>query len=92
MLQKQKDMHTLQEKNQNDLWMFLSIRSSDEKKDKSGEKAQENQNGEHEAPGKNPKLVQLEINRGTAVWRLSHTGSNIKLDVFGEVQYEVVLH
>ncbi|XP_034068790.1 LOW QUALITY PROTEIN: rho guanine nucleotide exchange factor 33 [Gymnodraco acuticeps] len=42
-------------------------KSSDEKKDKSGEKTQENLNGEHEAPGKNPKLVHLEINRGTAV-------------------------
>ncbi|TDH01548.1 hypothetical protein EPR50_G00181020 [Perca flavescens] len=43
-------------------------KSSDEKKEKGGEKTPENQNnGEHETPGKNPKLVQLEINRGTAV-------------------------
>ncbi|KAA8583542.1 rho guanine nucleotide exchange factor 33 [Etheostoma spectabile] len=43
-------------------------KSSDEKKEKGGEKTQENQNnGEHETPGKNPKLVQLETNRGTAV-------------------------
>ncbi|KAF3841829.1 hypothetical protein F7725_023780 [Dissostichus mawsoni] len=31
------------------------LQSSDEKKDKSGEKAQENQNGEHEALGKKPQ-------------------------------------
>ncbi|XP_041804093.1 rho guanine nucleotide exchange factor 33 [Chelmon rostratus] len=43
-------------------------KSSDEKKEKGGEKTTENQNnGEHDAPGKNPKLVHLEINRGTAV-------------------------
>ncbi|KAM6997108.1 rho guanine nucleotide exchange factor 33 [Tautogolabrus adspersus] len=41
-------------------------KSGDEKK--GGEKAPENQNnGEHETPGKNPKQVHLEINRGTAV-------------------------
>ncbi|XP_076599547.1 rho guanine nucleotide exchange factor 33 isoform X1 [Chaetodon auriga] len=43
-------------------------KSGDEKKEKGGEKTTENQNnGEHETPGKNPKLVHLEINRGTAV-------------------------
>ncbi|XP_018517182.1 LOW QUALITY PROTEIN: rho guanine nucleotide exchange factor 33 [Lates calcarifer] len=42
-------------------------KSSDEKKDKGGEKTPENQNSEHETSGKNPKLVHLEINRGTAV-------------------------
>nr|XP_046258918.1 rho guanine nucleotide exchange factor 33 [Scatophagus argus] len=43
-------------------------KSGDEKKEKGGEKTPENQNtGEHETPGKNPKLVHLEINRGTAV-------------------------
>lgn len=47
--------------------LFLSNRSSDEKKDKGGEKTPENQNSEHETSGKNPKLVHLEINRGTAV-------------------------
>lgn len=44
----------------------FSYRSGDEKKDKAGEKSPEN-NSEPETPGKNPKLVQLEINRGTAV-------------------------
>ncbi|XP_040905220.1 rho guanine nucleotide exchange factor 33 [Toxotes jaculatrix] len=43
-------------------------KSGDEKKEKGGEKTSENQNnGEHETLGKNPKLVHLEINRGTAV-------------------------
>ncbi|XP_026165296.1 rho guanine nucleotide exchange factor 33 isoform X2 [Mastacembelus armatus] len=43
-------------------------KSSDEKKDKGGEKTPENQNNsEHETSGKNPKLAHLEINRGTAV-------------------------
>ncbi|XP_044070879.1 rho guanine nucleotide exchange factor 33 isoform X2 [Siniperca chuatsi] len=43
-------------------------KSGDEKKEKGGEKAPEiPNNGEHETPGKNPKLVHLEINRGTAV-------------------------
>ncbi|XP_069394860.1 rho guanine nucleotide exchange factor 33 isoform X1 [Paralichthys olivaceus] len=43
-------------------------KSSDEKKDKGGEKTPENQNaGDHETSGKNSKLVHLEINRGTAV-------------------------
>uniref|UniRef100_A0A8D3E8M7 DH domain-containing protein n=2 Tax=Scophthalmus maximus TaxID=52904 RepID=A0A8D3E8M7_SCOMX len=43
-------------------------KSGDEKKDKAGEKTPENQNGgEHDTPGKNPRLVHLEINRGTAV-------------------------
>ncbi|XP_041645860.1 rho guanine nucleotide exchange factor 33 isoform X3 [Cheilinus undulatus] len=43
-------------------------KSSDEKKDKGGEKTPENQNsGEHETPGKTPKLAHLDINRGTAV-------------------------
>ncbi|XP_072246434.1 uncharacterized protein arhgef33 [Leuresthes tenuis] len=43
-------------------------KSGDEKKDKGGDKTPEIQNnGENETPGKNPKLVHLEINRGTAV-------------------------
>ncbi|XP_014184678.1 rho guanine nucleotide exchange factor 33 isoform X2 [Haplochromis burtoni] len=43
-------------------------KTSDEKKEKGGEKTPESQNnGEYESPGKNPKLVQLEMNRGTAV-------------------------
>ncbi|CAJ1066713.1 rho guanine nucleotide exchange factor 33 [Xyrichtys novacula] len=43
-------------------------KSGDEKKDKGGDKTPENQNhSEPETPGKNPKLVHLEINRGTAV-------------------------
>lgn len=43
-------------------------KTGDEKKEKGGEKTPENQNnGEYETPGKNPKLVQLEMNRGTAV-------------------------
>ncbi|XP_038593836.1 rho guanine nucleotide exchange factor 33 isoform X3 [Micropterus salmoides] len=43
-------------------------KGGDEKKEKGGEKTPENQNnGEHESPGKTPKLVHLEINRGTAV-------------------------
>ncbi|XP_074503264.1 rho guanine nucleotide exchange factor 33 [Sebastes fasciatus] len=43
-------------------------KSGDEKKEKGGEKSAENQNnGEHETPGKNTKLVHVEINRGTAV-------------------------
>ncbi|XP_034538200.1 rho guanine nucleotide exchange factor 33 [Notolabrus celidotus] len=43
-------------------------KSSDEKKDKGGEKSVDNQNNsEPETSGKNPKLVHLEINRGTAV-------------------------
>lgn len=47
---------------------FLSHRSGDEKKEKGGEKTPENQNNcEHDTPGKNPKLAHLEINRGTAV-------------------------
>ncbi|XP_029305830.1 rho guanine nucleotide exchange factor 33 isoform X1 [Cottoperca gobio] len=41
-------------------------KSSDEKKEK-GEKTENQNNGEHETPGKNPKLVHLEVNRGTAV-------------------------
>ncbi|KAM9345415.1 rho guanine nucleotide exchange factor 33 [Symphorus nematophorus] len=43
-------------------------KSGDEKKEKGEEKTPENQNNsEHETPGKNSKLVHLEINRGTAV-------------------------
>ncbi|XP_026209408.1 rho guanine nucleotide exchange factor 33 isoform X2 [Anabas testudineus] len=43
-------------------------KSSDEKKEKGAEKTSENQsNSEHETSGKNPKLVHVEINRGTAV-------------------------
>ncbi|XP_035519613.1 rho guanine nucleotide exchange factor 33 [Morone saxatilis] len=42
-------------------------KSGDEKKEKGGEKTAENQNGEQETSGKNPKLVHVEINRGTAV-------------------------
>ncbi|KAK9541166.1 hypothetical protein VZT92_001231 [Zoarces viviparus] len=43
-------------------------KSSDEKREKGGEKTPEKQNnGEHETPGRNPKLAHLEINRGTAV-------------------------
>ncbi|XP_047458153.1 rho guanine nucleotide exchange factor 33 isoform X2 [Mugil cephalus] len=43
-------------------------KSGDEKKEKGSEKTSENQNNsEHETPGKNSKLVPLEINRGTAV-------------------------
>ncbi|KAM7385320.1 hypothetical protein PAMP_001408 [Pampus punctatissimus] len=43
-------------------------KSGDEKKEKGGEKPPENQNnGDHDMSGKNPKLVHLEINRGTAV-------------------------
>ncbi|KAG7228486.1 hypothetical protein INR49_007659 [Caranx melampygus] len=43
-------------------------KSSDEKKEKGGEKTPESQNNiEQETSGKNPKLVHLEINRGTAV-------------------------
>ncbi|XP_023271493.1 rho guanine nucleotide exchange factor 33 isoform X1 [Seriola lalandi dorsalis] len=43
-------------------------KSSDEKKEKGGEKTPENHNNsEHDTSGKNPKLVHLEINRGTAV-------------------------
>ncbi|XP_068184361.1 rho guanine nucleotide exchange factor 33 isoform X2 [Antennarius striatus] len=43
-------------------------KGSDEKKEKGGEKTPENQNDdEHEAPGKNSKMVHVEINRGTAV-------------------------
>ncbi|XP_030603316.1 rho guanine nucleotide exchange factor 33 isoform X2 [Archocentrus centrarchus] len=43
-------------------------KTGDEKKEKGGEKTPENlNNGEYETPGKNPKLVQLEMNRGTAV-------------------------
>ncbi|XP_031696729.1 rho guanine nucleotide exchange factor 33-like [Anarrhichthys ocellatus] len=43
-------------------------KSSDEKRAKGGEKTPEKQNnGEHETPGRNPKLAHLEINRGTAV-------------------------
>ncbi|XP_006784033.1 rho guanine nucleotide exchange factor 33 [Neolamprologus brichardi] len=43
-------------------------KTSDEKKEKGGEKTPESQNnGEYESPGKNPKLIQLEMNRGTAV-------------------------
>jgi len=41
----------------------LPNRTSDEKKEKGGEKTPEN--GEHE---KHPKPAHLEINRGTAVW------------------------
>lgn len=47
---------------------FSPHRGGDEKKEKGGEKTSENQNsGEHETPGKNPKLAHLEVNRGTAV-------------------------
>ncbi|XP_032408957.1 rho guanine nucleotide exchange factor 33 isoform X4 [Xiphophorus hellerii] len=42
-------------------------KAADEKKEKGGEKTPENQNGEHETSMKTPKLVHLEINRGTAV-------------------------
>ncbi|XP_029031282.1 rho guanine nucleotide exchange factor 33 isoform X2 [Betta splendens] len=43
-------------------------KGSDEKKDKGGEKTPEHQNSsEHEASGNNPKLVHVEVNRGTAV-------------------------
>ncbi|KAM3605855.1 uncharacterized protein V6R79_006113 [Siganus canaliculatus] len=43
-------------------------KSGDEKKEKGGEKTPENHNnGEHETAGKTPKLVHVEINRGTAV-------------------------
>ncbi|XP_059215779.1 rho guanine nucleotide exchange factor 33 [Centropristis striata] len=42
-------------------------KGGDEKKEKGGEKTPEKQNGEHETTGKNPKLVHLELNRGTAV-------------------------
>ncbi|XP_008427060.1 rho guanine nucleotide exchange factor 33 isoform X2 [Poecilia reticulata] len=42
-------------------------KTADEKKEKGGEKTPENQNGEHETSMKTPKLVHLEINRGTAV-------------------------
>ncbi|XP_049927726.1 rho guanine nucleotide exchange factor 33 [Epinephelus moara] len=43
-------------------------KSTDEKKERGGEKTPDNQNnGEHETPGKNPKLTHLELNRGTAV-------------------------
>lgn len=48
--------------------LFLSNRSSDEKKEKGGEKTSEKPNSaEHETQGKNPKLAHLEVNRGTAV-------------------------
>lgn len=54
--------------------LFLSYRSSDEKKEKGGEKTPEKQNNsENESSGKNPKLVHVEINRGTAVWAASLT-------------------
>uniref|UniRef100_A0A096MEZ2 Rho guanine nucleotide exchange factor (GEF) 33 n=1 Tax=Poecilia formosa TaxID=48698 RepID=A0A096MEZ2_POEFO len=42
-------------------------KTADEKKEKGGEKTPENQNSEHETSMKTPKLVHLEINRGTAV-------------------------
>ncbi|KAF7220271.1 transcript variant X4 [Nothobranchius furzeri] len=43
-------------------------KTSDEKKEKGGEKSPESQNNaEHESVGKTPNLVHLEINRGTAV-------------------------
>ncbi|KAM7408380.1 hypothetical protein PAMA_002210 [Pampus argenteus] len=43
-------------------------KSGDEKKEKGGEKLPENHNNaDHDMSGKNPKLVHLEINRGTAV-------------------------
>ncbi|XP_069000121.1 rho guanine nucleotide exchange factor 33 [Embiotoca jacksoni] len=43
-------------------------KTGDEKKEKGGNKSSESQNScEHETPGKNPKLVNLDINRGTAV-------------------------
>ncbi|XP_028280104.1 rho guanine nucleotide exchange factor 33 [Parambassis ranga] len=43
-------------------------KTGDEKKEKAGEKTSENQNnGEQETPGKNFKLVHVELNRGTAV-------------------------
>ncbi|CAK6960759.1 rho guanine nucleotide exchange factor 33 [Scomber scombrus] len=43
-------------------------KSGDEKKEKGGEKTPENQNNsDHDTTGKNPKLVHLDINRGTAV-------------------------
>lgn len=45
---------------------FLSHRSGDDKKDKASEKTDNQNNSEHDT-GKNPKLVHLEINRGTAV-------------------------
>lgn len=46
----------------------LLNRTGDEKKEKGGEKSLENQNNaEHETVGKPPKLVHLEMNRGTAV-------------------------
>lgn len=50
------------------LFFSLLFRSGDEKKEKAGEKTSENQNnGEQETPGKNFKLVHVELNRGTAV-------------------------
>ncbi|KAM6915806.1 uncharacterized protein arhgef33 [Xenentodon cancila] len=43
-------------------------KTGDEKKEKGGEKTPETQNsGEHETPGKNPKLLHSEMTRGTAV-------------------------
>ncbi|XP_013873031.1 rho guanine nucleotide exchange factor 33 isoform X2 [Austrofundulus limnaeus] len=43
-------------------------KTGDEKREKGGEKSRENQNNaEHETVGKTPKLVHLELNRGTAV-------------------------
>ncbi|XP_034041386.1 rho guanine nucleotide exchange factor 33 isoform X2 [Thalassophryne amazonica] len=43
-------------------------KSTDEKKDKGGEKTQENQsNGEQDTSGKTPKLAHVEFNSGTAV-------------------------
>ncbi|XP_024152507.1 rho guanine nucleotide exchange factor 33 isoform X3 [Oryzias melastigma] len=46
--------------------LFKKNRSGDERK--AGEKTPEHQtSGEHDTPGKNPKLIHLEINRGTAV-------------------------
>ncbi|XP_015252386.1 PREDICTED: rho guanine nucleotide exchange factor 33-like isoform X2 [Cyprinodon variegatus] len=42
-------------------------KSADDKKEKGGEKTPESQTVEHETPMKTPKLVHLEMNRGTAV-------------------------
>uniref|UniRef100_A0A3Q3AZA8 Rho guanine nucleotide exchange factor 33 n=2 Tax=Kryptolebias marmoratus TaxID=37003 RepID=A0A3Q3AZA8_KRYMA len=43
-------------------------KTGEEKKERGGEKTPENQtNAEHETAGKHPKLVHLEMNRGTAV-------------------------
>lgn len=48
--------------------LFSSNRGSDEKKERGGDKTTENHsNGDHETPGKTPRLVHLEVDRGTAV-------------------------